>query len=693
MPSPDPLAGVTSPLDQAQPAPSASGAPDPLAGITSPLDAAAPTAPAQTFVSSLPQDTSLMRWPKLIGTAAIKGADFALGLPGEGQRLVNRGMNHLWAALGLPEQDVNATGPLEPTVDKLVAATDKLGLTNRSDLFGASPTERGISTAVTGATAGLLTAPLLGPEGATIPSTVGAGTGGAINALFPNDPLAGAFAGAIGGAGAATAAELAERGINASRGALNSNAQDFVTAGLPVRSAALTTENPATARALAPHAPVAQTQQDLGAAVEAHAAHLGQSRTLQDAGEAAQTDTRRYLAPLPQDPALRAAEIANPTTLDGKVAKVWAPVDGAVPPSTVTPLSNMRAALEDMTKSGGSLQPLISELSPKLPQRLLEKLTGPEDLVGAALPPTWAEVQQLRSALGDAMKNPQVVKDMTAEQISRLYAATTADMRETTLALDSAGGGGRATSLFDSANAESSRLYTQAERTLSKIVSGATKSSDDPLPEKVAASLLSGGKAGGTDLAVLRSELPNTADELAAVHLRQTGLDDPSDPTSSVAKGFAGKWATLSPEAKAALVADPQQRAALDASARIAGRLKPMGKPQSGMEKGVETVAGLGLGGAAGSLIAQAVHHWFPELIDAGLPGLGEGAAVGEMLGVAGPAVRRYINSRVANNALLAHLAGARGTAISPRWGAVAGAAGAAANDLGAVQKAQEQNQ
>lgn len=337
-----------------------------------------------------------------------------------------------------------------------------------------------------------------------------------------------------------------------------------------------------------------------GQNVEKIAASLGTSSTLEEAGKAAQGAARSWLG----------------TTMPAKLASAWAPVDAAIPAQAETPLTQTLDALHTMTKKAGGLQPVVDAISSKLPKQLLSLLQNKTPL-GVGVNPSWEEVQQLRSAVGDAMANPQVVKDIPQQQLANLYRAITGDMHSVAA---SHGAG----DLFSAANAESSRLYSVAEGPVAKLVSGAKPSpADDPLPENAAAKLLSGARKGGTDLATLRTEVPDAVDELAAAHLRGAGPD----------------WTKLSPEAKASLVPNVRQREALDLAMpqKLPNGLNPI-------SHSIEGVFGLGLGGAATSVIGRALGiHENPVLM----------GQMGELIGGTAPTIYRAAKAVAKNPRLL----------------------------------------
>lgn len=145
----------------------------------------------------------------------------------------------------------------------------------------------------------------------------------------------------------------------------------------------------------------------------------------------------------------------------------------------------------------------------------------------------WSDVRKLRTALGEALSTPSVMKDIGEKNLSKLYGALTGDLKTTAKALG-------AEPLFDAANGASTKLYDFGEQVVSPLIK------EGVTPEQAAKTVLTKARAGGTVLADLRSQLPSAVDELAAAGVR------------------TGEWSKLSPEAKAALVPDSSRLAALE---------------------------------------------------------------------------------------------------------------------------------
>ncbi len=265
----------------------------------------------------------------------------------------------------------------------------------------------------------------------------------------------------------------------------------------------------------------------------------GNSPDLDSAGRIVQQQARNWLT----------------TELPKREAAAWAPVDAAIPGTTPTPIEGTLNALAAIRNKGGALSEAVAKLSPNIGAALekpLAKFTpegGLADLTGEApATPTWNDVRTFRSALGEAMSNPMVLKDISRQQIERLYATVTDDLRGTAKAVSP-----EALDSFDLANNASKALRDFADGPISKIVTGSKPSPDDLAPGAVAKSLLNSGKTSAETLAALRADpaMAGPVDELASIHLRGVA-DNPK------------AWQALQPGAKVALVPDPADRAAVE---------------------------------------------------------------------------------------------------------------------------------
>lgn len=588
----DPFAGVTSPLD-AQPAQSPQSAPatdpnDPFHGVISPLD----SIPQNTAVSAAPQVTGARRYIEGAASETLKGIDYALGLPGEiPQLIMHHIINPAAKALGYapsPESEITSSklSGFLPTVGGMLDLTGKAGLTDRSDLvpgFGPNPElERLGAAGFRGAGTALATlpfAPLTGGAATTVASNIAGSVGGEVgNELFPGNKWAPVVLGGLAG--------LSSQGIT---GALGRSAAERIAM-----------------------------------------AH-GDSATWDQAGTAAQDTARKWLAPLPTDPAERAAALTNPQTRAAKIEAAYAPVNAAVPPSTPVPLTNYEATLRRIAAAGGNLQKSAQRLGRQQP--VAEQLL--EDLYNRGGPSTWNDVKYLHERLGDTLNGPATVKDVSDAEAKQIYGALQQDRRAVA---QSVGVGTQ----FDQANATAQNLYKLSEGPVAKLVAGPKPSVDDPLPGVAAKSLIGRGKTTGSDLSALRAEMPDAVDEITAAHLRTSPQD----------------WTRLSPEAKAALVPEAGHRDLLNRALASGG--SNTGKNMLEALVGEE---------AARSITGLASHFLADTPGNSLLPGY-----VGSLIGLGAPMAYRAVKSLLRNPQLrksAAMGAASGGNALFPNPAAV----------------------
>ena len=600
----------------------------------------------KTTVSSAPQQMAgPLRYPAMAGQSFIQGLTGALGLPGDIQQLFQ---HYTGAQLPLP-----LLGPVLginlPTSEQLRYETARLGLQPTANLQpgeGRHPTlEHLLAGGASGLGAVAPTIPL-GGEGALLPTLFSGLASGVAHEYgdITGGPAAGTTLGLLAGLGAGGVTSTVQRGVNALRGNLNPAAQLFSDAGIPMRSMALTGEGGPIQRSLESFAPVDQTKNDIAQMIENRAAGLGQSRTLQEAGNALQDEARNWLA----------------NVRPAKEKAVWDEVDKLIPGNTPVQLSHFGKTLDDITTDAGSLQDLVETLRPKLPQQLksmLGKKTGLAGLTGGQYAPDWQEARTLRAALGDALDSASISDDAGQGNLRKLYAAVSSDLRDAAGSLSTPNdpyAGIAAQKAFKIADDESTRLRNFTSNIVGKIVRSKNPAQAGINPESAASAMLSGGKKGGTPISALRNEMPAAADELAAAHLRTIGLADSTDPKSELSGSWQSKWEGLSPEAKEALVPDPGARKALSASAQIANNLKGLGKGEK-----AQTLPGIFIGGAAAPLFTHYVL---------GSPMLGMETVASEPIGQAMGAIAPWAINRArtaaANSPLLAGIQAGQG----PIW-------------------------
>lgn len=497
---------------------------------------------------------------------------------------------------------------------------------------------------------GALPLALAGPEAAAMPTLL-AGAGGGLGGELARQAVPGSTAAELGGslAGGLLAGGIgtvAQRGVNALTGSagLNPIARELQLAGVPFESAALTTESPLVRSLLAKGAPLDSTVGHLGASVNAVADGLGTSTSFQQAGQHLQDSARDWVA----------------NVMPSREAAAWAPVDAAIAPTTGTPVPQLQSALQDINSKGGAAQGLIEQLGSRLPAKLGQQL---EDLIGAGprtagsvtgavpgAPLTWSEARQLRSSLGDALSNPSVTKDISETDLRKLYSAVTGDLRSTagTVAENATTPEQlNALNAFDGANAASTQLHAFNDNVLGKIITTGNAGQESIKPEDAAKALLAGARKGGTDLAALRQEMPGAVDELAAAHIRQTGLDSPEYAGSPVSSKFPVAWGpkSLPDESRIALIPDPVTRQRLDAIASVTQRVQ-------GLAKSATTATPLSVQSMLGGAAAGIADKYIGNL---GGPG------VSEAVGAAVPLAKAALQNTLAKSGLLAQYAATPG--------------------------------
>jgi hypothetical protein len=500
--------------------------------------------------AQVPQATGLSRYLKLGANALGLTAGNVLGIPGGLEDSLESGISMLTGLPG-PRATMRARTGYSggaPNAEDLAQLTGRLGLTNRQDTLEKSPAERYATAAATGigSSRPMLLAPEAGLASTLTTGLAGGLAGEAAHEFAPESKAAPVIAGLVAGLGTGSVAGMLERNV-ATKAAQARVAQARTNLDLArdnafygkadhdtlANSLIQSSKEALDATKSWAQQHVSGALEHVGATAEGIAHGLGGSTTVQEAGEAMQAHARDWLT----------------HTMPGKIRDAWTPLDQTIPPTASSQLPAFQQALRDINTSAGALEPVNALLKPGLPKAIgktLDNIQGMDDLsldgpISNSPDFTWGNIKVLRSSLGDAMSDPKTVAAIGAKNLSKLYATLSSDMRG--IAAEHG-----ATDLFDNANQESSRLYGLAEGPVAKIVAGPRASAADPAPEKVAGSFLAGGKRGASDLAALRTEMPEAVNELGASFLRTS----------------PGKWTSLSPEAKATLVPNSDHAQALD---------------------------------------------------------------------------------------------------------------------------------
>lgn len=573
------LAGVGPQSAQTAGAPSAPQDPmQALAGV-------GPQSPGGTGDASAmpatPQQSGPMRYVDKLGSDLVSGATGALGLPGTLVQAAKKAA----LAHGVSEAAWNSTiGNLLDT-QQMNAGADAAGnalgvgpVVNRPDLAPQNAAERYGDAAVKALPAAAAT---ITSGGAALPALLGS-TGGAVAGQGAQD------------AGLPWYAQLGASLLGGGAGG-------------------------AAASALSPQN------------VERVASTLGTSSTMQQAGSKLQSAARDWInnvMPAQQEAAW------------GHVNDIMA--DAPVPLNTT--LSNLKDLVPDQTQPlGGATAALkgnqFSNLLDKIiPPDVAAKLPNADEIPDTfrnwspANPPSWQQVKQFRSTVGDILGQPTMMKGMNEGDLQHLYAGLTDDMR-------TAADGRALGAEFDNANAENVRLNDIKANVMSKLVAGGEASRADPKPGEAATAVLRGAQHDGTTLQTLRDELPDATDELAAAHLRMFS------PKYAKLNPQGSAPASLSPEAMQALVPDPSTRALITSVIPTpaprsiighGGESLASGLFASLLEQGLNT--GLGHEGQVGAaLLGAGLPYGIRGLKAVGAtPGILPGAALGAAAG--GPA-------------------------------------------------------
>lgn len=264
---------------------------------------------------------------------------------------------------------------------------------------------------------------------------------------------------------------------------------------------------------------------------------LGKTKTIQEAGAELQA----------------AAQNWKKNVLPTKVADIEKPLKDAIPDSTTMEMPNFTGVAKQLSEEAGSLQVVADLFSGNVPKQVLNRLEARNELgelmeegaEAVAKPMTWAEVRALRTRIGDAISNPALIKGVSEQQLSAMYAALTKDLGSTAKAAG-------AEDVFKTYNQQMTELSAFQENVLSKIIKSSNEAKESLSPEAAATAMLAEGAKGGTWIAALRAEMPDAANALASATVRQGEK----------------AWAALSPEAQLALVPDGEKVGALAKTAQ-----------------------------------------------------------------------------------------------------------------------------
>lgn len=592
--------------------------------------------------SHLGQMSGPGRWPALLGSAAAKGALEGVGAIGDvqdlGQRLFNQGIYNPIRRLvtGSPmspaAQQMSQSSPLDSA--SLIGAAKSAGIVDRPDLQPQTTGERYGSAAAEGVGS---IAPMLALGGASLPGMAqgviqgaAAGAGGqAASDLYPDSALARATGSILGAVTAGKGLSAANRAAGAIAGGSTPTLDAYRNLGIEPTLAGDVTGGPAlqmlqTFAAKAPggasriHAASDKALDQWGNALEDTASSLGNSATLQDAGNAVQLESNNWLK-----------QFKNASQ------RAWNAVDLQIPANTPVPVTNYAQTLSDVRSAMPNAPATANTLQPSLSRDLLNSLTS--DVTKGPL--TWQDVRGIRTRIGEKLADPQIMGDTSYTDLKRIYGALSTDLQSAAAAQ-----GPQATRAFTRASNITSQGHDFIDNVLSNFIKGNQIS-----PEQAAANAFSGSANGGTMLQTVRAQMPKAADELAAFKLRDMGLANAGQQNATATRLSPGTFVTdaakLSPQAADALFgADPALAQRVQDLATVGSSMKGTERFLNTSNTGTHGAVGHAMGAAVGA--PMAAIEGYHQL---GLPG----AAAGLLGGTVAPLLPSYLASRLTTSPML----------------------------------------
>jgi hypothetical protein len=407
-----------------------------------------------------------------------------------------------------------------------------------------------------------------------IPAAMGQGfTGGAAAEMFPEHPFMASFiAGVPGGMLANAAANTAQR-VGAA--AVNAKPSEpygaFTRQNLPTDLSGTVTENPGLlwAEKYGSRMPGAETtfKSARGDLLDAWQGRLGQiadtmgtAATPSEVGKVLQSDATGWL-----------------TNFKNTTGQLWNDFRAKVPPTTATPVTNYEQTLSDLlgkypgaSESGKVLQPGTL--------RSLSDALGVDLQGGTSLP--WESVQNMRTAIGEKLQNPQTIADTSQAALKRLYGALTDDMKNGAGSVSP-----EALTAFHKANAITAAGHDLLENYLNPVLKA-------PSPESAAQWAMSQARLGGDRLGALTWNLPNAAGELGSYALRNAATNTESPTSFSTA--MTGRKPIYSPEAQRVLFPDTKTQADIADMAASGRAMMPVEKDLANSPTATHEARGLG---------------------------------------------------------------------------------------------------
>lgn len=504
-----------------------------------------------------PQYQGALRSPAIVANGLAKGLVGMASLPGEvgevmdgmvGQPIA-RAMHGQDPQIGKVQNNIyGLRNLLGGTAQEHIDALRQAGVLDSQSIAPQDENERLLEAGAAGAGANIPTAIMTGGA-SLVPQTLAAIGGGVgargLSDLWPDnwpgkETVAPLLGGLFGGKAAASATDVAAKGINAVNGVSSPVVQAYDRLGIKPRLAGDITGNrnlqilqntgaemPLGAQMVKNASE--KTLDEFGNAVERTAAKSGRSVTLQEAGSALQDEGKIWL---------------NRFKLEGQ--KNWNAVDAAIGKNTAVPLSSTKQAIANITAPAQGNAAIAAFLKSPLAKQFITILrTSPSGQV------PWQTARALKTRLGEYLENPELVSDAGGAQAKMLYGALSNDMKSSItdpIALDK----------FNHANAATVAGHNFIENHLSNLVGKGIA------PEQAATYALNSGVRGGTTLQALRQELPGGVDELAAASIRRAGMAQPGAQNASGNAISPNSWLNtydptrrMAPEAYNALFSNP----------------------------------------------------------------------------------------------------------------------------------------
>lgn len=482
---------------------------------------AAPDGPwSQYAARTPPQMEGAMRLPAMAASRAAKGFAGTLGLPGDVSQSQpeNPLMLPFQAIAGATRWGLNKLGLQQPamvpgempTGQQVQQPLQQAGIINRPDLQPQNEGEQILSAASQGAGAALPLG-MGGPLALMRAGLAGAGSGvGSYEGQKYGGDAGGIVGGFLGGVGTDAATGLLGKTAGALTGASSAALAPYDRLGIPPRMVGDVTQNPslqfgqqfagkmpggvkATAHA-------AQSSiSDFNGAVENSAAKFGPQDNAQDAGQVLQAQARNWIDNI----------------LPAKNNQAFGPVNQLVPQDAPTPLNNYRAMLTKLVNSREGMENTSKTLQNQTAAQLLDDLN--KDIPT----PRWDVAHGISQDLGDKMGTPEFVQKIGKDNLNKLYGALAQDRYETA---NNYGAG----AYFKQANRIATQNYAIRDNVLSNYVAAKNPIKEAITPDAAA----NGALRSNNDLQVIRQQMPQAADALAAYEIRKLGFR-PSKPDVS----------------------------------------------------------------------------------------------------------------------------------------------------------------